>query len=127
SSKFENVPENEFSMMELAREIGMNVPETQLLNVGDIEKIPDGIGQFGSSIKNQRVFAIKRFDRIEGESLVHIEDFAQVFGVYPHDKYKKASMRNIAEVIGIEGQEEDIAEFIRRLVFNTLIGNADMH
>ena len=122
SSKFEGVPENEFSMMELARKIGMDVPETQLLNMRDIENIPDGIGQFGKS-----AFAIKRFDRIDGGGSVHIEDFAQVFGVYPHDKYKKASMRNIAEVIGIEGQEGDIAEFTRRLVFNTLIGNADMH
>ncbi|HCH31777.1 MAG TPA: kinase [Oceanospirillaceae bacterium] len=122
SSKFEDVPENEFSMMELARKIGMDVPETQLLNIRDIENIPNGIGQFGDS-----AFAIKRFDRISGGGAVHIEDFAQVFGVYPHDKYKKASMRNIAEVIGIEGQEDDIAEFTRRLVFNTLIGNADMH
>jgi serine/threonine-protein kinase HipA len=122
SSKFEGVPENEFSMMELARKIGMDVPDTQLLNIGDIENIPNGIGQFGNS-----AFAIKRFDRIDGGGSVHIEDFAQVFGVYPHDKYKKASMRNIAEVIGIEGQEDDIAEFTRRLVFNTLIGNADMH
>ena len=122
SSKFEGVPENEFSMMELARKIGMDVPDTQLLNIGDIENIPDGIGRFGNS-----AFAIKRFDRIDGGGSVHIEDFAQVFGVYPHDKYKKASMRNIAEVIGIEGQEDDIAEFTRRLVFNTLIGNADMH
>ncbi|MBV1870710.1 MAG: type II toxin-antitoxin system HipA family toxin [Gammaproteobacteria bacterium] len=122
SSKFEDVPENEFSMMELARKIGMDVPDTQLLNIGDIENIPDGMGQFGNS-----AFAIKRFDRIDGGGSVHIEDFAQVFGVYPYDKYKKASMRNIAEVIGIEGQEDDIAEFTRRLVFNTLIGNADMH
>ena len=122
SSKFEGVPENEFSMMELARKIGMDVPDTQLLNIGDIENIPNGIGQFGNS-----AFAIKRFDRIDGGGSVHIEDFAQVFGVYPHDKYKKASMRNIAEVIGIEGQEDDIAEFTRRLVFNTLTGNADMH
>ena len=38
SSKFEDVPENEFSMMELARIIGMDVPETQLLNIRDIEK-----------------------------------------------------------------------------------------
>ena len=122
SSKFEGVPENEFSMMELARQIGMNVPETQLLEIGDIENIPDGIGQFGNS-----AFATKRFDRIEGGQAVHIEDFAQVFGVYPLEKYKKASMRNIAKVIGIEGQEDDTAEFVRRLVFNTLIGNADMH
>jgi serine/threonine-protein kinase HipA len=122
SSKFDGVPENEYSMMELARKIGMDVPETQLLNIGDIENIPNGIRQFGDS-----AFAIKRFDRINGGGSVHIEDFAQVFGVYPSDKYMKASMRNIAEVIGIEGQEDDIAEFTRRLVFNTLIGNADMH
>ena len=122
SSKFAGVPENEFSMMELARQIGMDVPETQLLNIGDIANIPHGIGQFGNS-----AFAIKRFDRQENGQAVHIEDFAQVFRVYPHGKYEKASMRNIAEVIGLEGQEKDIAEFIRRLVFNTLIGNADMH
>ncbi len=121
SSRFEAVPENEYSMMELARMLGMDVPETQLLPINRIANIPNGIGKFGDS-----AFVIKRFDRADGQT-VHIEDFAQVFGVYPQDKYKKASMRNIAQVIGIEGQDEDIAEFTRRLVFNTLIGNADMH
>ncbi|HGS4674531.1 MULTISPECIES: type II toxin-antitoxin system HipA family toxin [Vibrio] len=126
SSRFDAVPENEYSMMELARMLGMDVPETQLLPIKQIANIPDGIGKFGDSFKNAQAFVIKRFDRA-GEQAVHIEDFAQVFGVYPQDKYKKASMRNIAQVIGIEGQYEDIAEFTRRLVFNTLIGNADMH
>ena len=126
SSRFEAVPENEFAMMEMARMLGMDVPETQLLPIEQIANIPEGIGKFGGSFKNAQAFAIKRFDRADGQA-IHIEDFAQVFGVYPQDKYKKASMRNIAQVIGIEGQEQDIAEFIRRLVFNTLIGNADMH
>ena len=126
SSRFDAVPENEYSMMELARMLGMDVPETQLLPINQIANIPDGIGKFGDSFKNAQAFVIKRFDRA-GDQAVHIEDFAQVFGVYPQDKYKKASMRNIAQVIGIEGQDEDIAEFTRRLVFNTLIGNADMH
>jgi len=126
SSRFDAVPENEYSMMELARMLGMDVPETQLLPINQIANIPDGIGKFGDAFKNAQAFVIKRFDRA-GDQAVHIEDFAQVFGVYPQDKYKKASMRNIAQVIGIEGQDEDIAEFIRRLVFNTLIGNADMH
>ncbi|MBG2876090.1 HipA domain-containing protein [Proteus alimentorum] len=121
SSRFEAVPENEYSMMELARMLGMDVPETQLLPINQITNIPEGIGKFGTS-----AFVIKRFDRVDGRA-IHIEDFAQVFGIYPQDKYKKASMRNIAQVIGIEGQNEDIAEFTRRLVFNTLIGNADMH
>ncbi len=101
--------------------LGMDVPKTQLLPINRIANIPNGIGKFGDS-----AFVIKRFDRADGQA-VHIEDFAQVFGVYPQDKYKKASMRNIAQVIGIEGQDEDIAEVTRRLVFNTLIGNADMH
>src|SRR5690606_34300895 len=57
----------------------------------------------------------------------HVEDFAQVFGVYPEEKYKKASMRSIARVISAEGDETDIVEFVRRLTFNMLIGNADMH
>lgn len=126
SSRFDTVPENEYSMMELARMLGMDVPETQLLPINQIANIPDGIGKFGDAFKNAQAFVIKRFDRA-GDQAVHIEDFAQVFGVYPQDKYKKASMRNIAQVIGIEGQDEDIAEFTRRLVFNTLIGNADMH
>jgi len=122
TSSYKGVPENEFSMMELARHMGMDVPETKLLNISDIENIPKDIGQFGKS-----VFAIKRFDRSFEEPDIHIEDFAQVFTVYPGNKYKKTSIRNIAELIGSEGQEYDIAEFIRRLVFNTLIGNADMH
>ena len=85
SSKFEGVPENEFSMMELARKIGMDVPDTQLLNIGDIENIPAGIGQFGNS-----AFAIKRFDRIDGGGSAHVEDFAQVFGVYPHRQIQES-------------------------------------
>jgi len=121
SSRFDAVPENEYSMMTLARMLGIDVPDIQLLPIEQIVNIPAGIGKFGSS-----VFAIKRFDRSQGQA-IHIEDFAQVFGVYPQDKYKTASMRNIAQVLGIEGNELDIAEFIRRLVFNTLIGNADMH
>ena len=122
SSRFEDVPENEFSMMELARKIGMDVPETSLIDIKDIKNIPTGIEKFGN-----QAFVIKRFDRNDNGTSVHIEDFAQIFGVRPADKYKKATMRRIAQVIGIEGQESDIEEFIRRLVFNILIGNADMH
>jgi serine/threonine-protein kinase HipA len=42
-------------------------------------------------------------------------------------KYERASYRNIAEVLWAETGEAGIVEFIRRLVFNALIGNADMH
>ena len=40
---------------------------------------------------------------------------------------KGPARATLPAVIGAEGSEEDVAEFIRRLTFNTLIGNADMH
>ena len=122
SLHFAGVPENEFSMMTLARLIGMDVPETRLVNIDEVGNLPEDIGNLSG-----QALAVKRFDRSDDGSAVHIEDFAQVFGVYPEDKYKRASARNIAAVIGAEGSEEDVAEFIRRLTFNVLIGNADMH
>jgi len=122
SREYEGVPENEYSMMTLARLIGMDVPAIDLINPGDIKNLPKGIDKL-----NGQAFVIERFDRLQSGAPVHIEDFAQIFGVYPNDKYKKASMRNIADVLAAETNDTDIAEFIRRLTFNSLIGNADMH
>jgi serine/threonine-protein kinase HipA len=121
ADRFEGVPENEFAMMTLARRIGIDIPEIDLIDVKEIEGLPDGLG-----VIRGKAFAIRRFDRSDGGP-VHIEDFAQVFGVHPDDKYKKASYRSILHVLRVETGEQSVAEFIRRLVFSTLIGNADMH
>jgi serine/threonine-protein kinase HipA len=121
SQQYAGVPENEFSMMTIAKSMGMDVPDLQLLELNAIDRLPDGIGE----LKGQAM-AIKRFDRSD-KGPVHIEDFAQVFGVYPEGKYDHATYRRIAAVLGIETGDADVAEFIRRLVFSTLIGNADMH
>ena len=122
SRQFEGVPENEFSMMTLARLVGIDVPAVQLVDIDVISNMPAGIGTLEGP-----ALAIERFDRLQDGSAVHVEDFAQVFRVHPEGKYDKASARNIAQVIAAEGTEADIAEFIRRLTFSTLIGNADMH
>jgi serine/threonine-protein kinase HipA len=122
SAVFANVPENEFSMMELARKVGIAVPETALVPLSRISGLPPGIDAVG-----EHAYVIKRFDRAANGERIHIEDFAQVFAVYPERKYERASYRNIAEVLWAETGETGIVEFIRRLVFNALIGNADMH
>lgn len=122
SDKYEGIPENEYSMMTLARMIGMRVPAVELVAMKDIGGLPEEI-----SAMSGKAFVIERFDRLSDGSAVHMEDFAQIFGVYPKDKYKKASAANIAKVIAIESDQEDIREYVRRLTFNTLIGNADMH
>jgi serine/threonine-protein kinase HipA len=122
SMKFAGVAENEFAMMQLARAIGIDVPEVRLIPLQEIAGLPGDVARLEGS-----ALAVKRFDRREDGGLIHMEDFAQLFGVYPEKKYERASYRNIAEVLWAETGQEGVAEFIRRLVFNALIGNADMH
>lgn len=122
SPAYGHVPENEFSMMTLAKRVGINVPPIDLVDVAAIANLPEGIEALGP-----KAFVIERFDRLPGGGLVHIEDFAQVFDVYPEDKYKQANMRSIARVVAAESDDEDLAELVRRMTFNTLIGNGDMH
>ena len=121
SQQYAGVPENEFAMMTLARLIGMDVPDINLINLDAISCMPEGVGE----LKGQAL-AVNRFDRTK-DGPVHIEDFAQVFGVFPDRKYKNASYANIGMVIGAETGDEGVAEYIRRLVFSALIGNGDMH
>src|SRR5205807_9603162 len=51
----------------------------------------------------------------------------QVFGQYPADKYKYVSYGNMLANIWRTMGEQQTEEFVRRLVFNIGIGNADMH
>jgi len=120
SELHEAVPENEAAMMEIAKAAGFEVPDFELVRMGDIAGLPDGVRKDG------RAFMVKRFDR-DGKSRIHIEDFAQIFRLYPDSKYMRISYRNIAEVIWRETGERGLREFVGRLVFNAAIGNGDMH
>lgn len=122
SVRFRGVAANEYSMMRMAKAMGMDIPDVELVPLDQIEGLPEGIGKI-----EEDAFAIRRFDRREDGGRIHIEDFAQAFGVYPGEKYDKGSYRYLAKVLWLETGEPGAREFIRRLVFNTLIGNADMH
>lgn len=122
SMRFAGVSENEFVMLELARAIGITVPRIRLVPVTTIEGLPpDAASVTGNAL------AVERFDRGPGGLRVHMEDFAQVFGVFPEAKYKSVSYANIARVLWAETGEHGTYEFIKRLVYSVLIGNADMH
>lgn len=108
SMKFAGVPENEFAMMELARAVDIKVPEVRLVSLSEVADLPEDVVRMEGN-----VLAVKRFDRTEDGRFVHVEDFAQVFGLYPEKKYGRASYQNIAEVLWAETSEEDIAELIR--------------
>lgn len=123
SQRYAGVPRNEYSMMTLASQLGMNVPRVKIVDISQIGNLPSDLGP----LRENDALAIERFDHLPDGTHVHMEDFAQIFELYPADKYGKASSMNIARVLGIETPQEDVLEFIRRLVFNALIGNSDMH
>ena len=122
SAAFPGLPEQEHSMMTLAGRVGIDVPQTRLVSVDSIENLPRGMG-----LRRGQALAVRRFDRMDDGTRVHVEDFAQVLGAHPEQKYVKAGYRDIVEVIGREVGDDAVAEFIRRLVFCVLIGNGDAH
>lgn len=119
--RFDVVPENEFRMMRWAGEVGIEVPDTDLIRVADITGLPEEFqGVAGQAL------AVRRFDR-DGPERIHIEDFAQVLGLWPHDKYQHANYATIARTLASVAPLDDVYEMVRRLVFCVLIGNADAH
>lgn len=122
SARFTAVPENEFTMMELARRIGIPVPRLDLVPLEAIAGLPDE-----ARAVDGKALVVERFDRTAQGGRIHMEDFAQVFGIFPDDKYAKRSYANIAAVLAAEIGEAAVTDFMRRLVFSVLIGNADMH
>lgn len=121
-----NVPANEYTMMRLAAAAGIQTPEVKLVKLDDI----DLAGMVGLSVPQWETwaYAIKRYDRT-AEGRVHVEDFAQVFNVHADQEYKATNYDTIGRLIFdlFPNRFEQIAEFVRRLVVNILIGNGDAH
>ncbi len=122
SPTHDNVPENEYAIMHLAGEIGIPVPEIKLVSLNDVEGLPD----FGK-LRGSQALAVKRFDRGESGRRIHIEDFAQVYNIFPDNKYEGVSFNNIAGMIWTILGEDGLRDYIARLVFTVLTGNGDMH
>ncbi len=121
--RYRGVPENEYTAMKLAEKIGIEIPEVQLVDRKKVSGIPEI-----NLPDEQYCYAIKRFDRsIEG--CVHMEDFAQILNVYPHEKYDKGNYEQIAKTLMYfsEKRTEDIQQMARRLLANILLGNGDAH
>ncbi|MBB2908913.1 serine/threonine-protein kinase HipA [Streptosporangium becharense] len=119
SSRHDLLPENEHSMMTWSAMAGIEVPEHTLTRVGALENIPSELEAHG-----RQAFAIRRFDRLGGLR-IHQEDFAQVFGVLPHEKD-----RGRAEDVGRVIQQEcpdDLEEYVRRITACVVMGNTDEH
>ncbi|MBT9371232.1 HipA domain-containing protein [Rhizobium sp. CSW-27] len=123
STSFPGVSENEYANLALAEAIGMEVPERELVEQSQFEGIPEEF----RTLSDGKVLLVRRFDRGPGGARVHIEDFAQVFGIYPARKYEGAAYHDIAAALGMAVSASAALEFVRRLALAAITGNGDMH
>ncbi|WP_296183548.1 type II toxin-antitoxin system HipA family toxin [Pseudomonas sp. UBA1879] len=118
------VPLNEYTAMTLAALAGVDIPEIKLIQMADIEALPQI-----NLPDEQQAYGIRRYDRLAGNQRIHSEDFAQIFYAYAHDKYRRASYDQIGKLLyqnSIHGQRDAI-QMARRLLVNILLANGDAH
>lgn len=122
--RFADLPINEFAMMSLARDIGVDTPQVRLVHRDELEGLPSRMWP------NSELwaYAVRRFDRRPdaARAAVHIEDFAQVRDKYPNAKYE-GTFETVA-ALAYRGRDlRALREMARRLAFSVMIGNGDAH
>jgi len=121
--RYEMVPENEFSMMVWAGEVGIEVPDVALIDVAKVEGLPDEVRESPG-----KGLLVTRFDR-HGDDRIHIEDFAQILDHSPttQGKYGGANYETIGRILLELSGIEDVHQYVRRLVAMVAMGNGDAH
>ncbi|MBF0252530.1 MAG: HipA domain-containing protein [Candidatus Omnitrophica bacterium] len=108
TQSFSHIPENENMCMNIAEELGIDVPFHELVEMKD----------------GSLAYIVKRFDR-DKKGKLHQEDFSQILD---QDKYKgsvEAIAKRIKEISAVPGLDTQL--FFDRVIFNYLIGNGDAH
>lgn len=116
------LPELEELSLRLAAAAGVTTCRAKLVPIAAIaDEVP-------FALSGTQFLAVERFDRVKRRR-IHCEDFAQIFGIQPDEKYSHpaAVYSNFAAVLAQMGREGDVIELLRRLVVNELLGNTDAH
>lgn len=120
---YPQVPETEFATMSWARASGIEIPECLLVGTNQLLGIPAEFLRGPETL----CYAVRRFDRRESGERVHMEDFAQVFGIHADRKYDTRNFESIGNVVYQLGGLPALRDYVRRLVFMVLSGNGDAH
>ena len=127
-AEWDGVPENEWSMLHLAREAGFETPDAEPAPLQSIAGLPEskllkyapGVGESANGL------IVRRFDR-DGPKRIHMEDFNQVFRQWPDDKYAGQSLGSLCRAVHGFSGAEGAMEVARRVALHIMIGNGDAH
>ena len=109
TAAFPDIPQNEQCCMDIAEELGVEVPPHCLIALKD----------------NTLAYVVKRFDR-EKDTKIHQEDFAQILEA--NDKYRGSVEqigRKLMEISAAPGYDAQL--LFERVVLNFILANGDAH
>lgn len=132
SGRYDGLVANEMACLRLLATLGLPVPEAWA--VGSLGPWPDGT-------REPRLLAIARFDRmVTGDpadlatpvTRIHQEDFCQITGRRPANKYQARegpTLRELAAMLVRDSADatEDLPRALSLTVANVAIGNGDAH
>ena len=119
------LPQTEELSMRMAAACGVDVCHVELAPLENIEADqPFVLGE------GKQFLAVRRFDRTATQH-IHCEDFAQILGIPPEEKYTHplASYGSILNLLMLTPGlgVEPALEMVRRITVNDLLGNFDGH
>ncbi|EOX4423225.1 HipA domain-containing protein [Vibrio alginolyticus] len=110
--------ENEFICTQIAKELGFNVPNIEVIETES----------------GAKALAVERFDRCFGDGVVfrrHQEDFCQIFGVPELKKYQSENNLGVSKIVDVlrlsAESKVNNHDFFKFMVLQCLLGATDGH
>ena len=124
STRHPDLVANEYAGYQLARAVGLHCARTRIISMSDAD-LPE-------RLPFDKILAVERFDRLPGGRRQHIEEFVQILGYAPRQKYGKGLMEDYSTMLRIihrlsTDAAQDTQEFVNRFVVFILMGNTDAH
>jgi serine/threonine-protein kinase HipA len=109
---FAHLPQNEHLTMQLAQVVQIDTPPNGLVSLKD----------------DSLVYVVKRFDRLDDGGKVQVEDFCQLAGKSPKEKYD-GSAELCVRLLKKYASEPlvEVRKLYRQMLFGWWVGNGDMH
>ena len=115
---------NEYTGYQLCKALGLNVADATVITRAEAE-LPE-------TVPFNDILAVQRFNHLPGGARVHMEEFNQVLGYTPRQKYGKGILQDWATMLRVLNRlsrqpVQDTREFLARMVAFILMGNTDAH
>lgn len=124
STRHPDLVANEYAGYQLARAVGLHCAQVHLIPRADAD-LPE-------HLPFEQILAVQRFDRLPNGRRLHMEEFIQILGYEPRQKYGRGLFEDYPAMLRVIDRlsadpARDVQEFVNRFVVFILMGNTDAH